>query len=33
MYCTGIDPFTNKEVFIARHLKDRKFCTAIRWSM
>lgn len=24
MYYTGIDPFTRQEVFIARHLRDRK---------
>src|SRR5437870_5585266 len=29
MYYTGIDPFTNKEVYIARHLKDRKMQRAL----
>jgi hypothetical protein len=29
MYYTGIDPFANKEVFIARHLKDRKMQRAL----
>jgi hypothetical protein len=24
MYYTGIDPFTNQEVFVARQRKDRK---------
>jgi uncharacterized radical SAM protein YgiQ len=29
MYYTGIDPFTRKEVFIARHLGDRKLQRAL----
>ncbi|MGE3803360.1 MAG: YgiQ family radical SAM protein [Gemmataceae bacterium] len=29
MYYTGIDPFTNKEVYIARHLRDRKLQRAL----
>ena len=24
MYHTGLDPFTGEEVFIAKHLRDRK---------
>ena len=29
MYYTGMDPFTRKEVFIARHLRDRKLQRAL----
>jgi hypothetical protein len=29
MYYTGIDPFTKQEVFVARHLKDRKLQRAL----
>src|SRR5207245_9393299 len=29
MYYTGIDPFTNQEVFVARHLRDRKLQRAL----
>jgi Domain of unknown function (DUF3362) len=29
MYYTGIDPFTGKEVYIARQLKDRKMQRAL----
>src|SRR6516165_6944092 len=29
MFCTGIDPFTKQEVYIARHLKDRKLQRAL----
>src|SRR5262249_24107603 len=29
MYYTGIDPFTNKEVYIARHMRDRKVQRAL----
>ena len=29
MYYTGIDPFTKQEVYIARHLKDRKMQRAL----
>jgi uncharacterized radical SAM protein YgiQ len=29
MYHTGIDPFTGKEVYIARHLRDRKMQRAL----
>src|SRR5262249_827005 len=29
MYYTGVDPFTGKEVYIARHLKDRKMQRAL----
>ncbi len=29
MYYTGFDPFTGEEVFIARHLKDRKLQRAL----
>ena len=29
MYYTGIDPFSNKEVYIARHLRDRKLQRAL----
>ena len=29
MYHTGLDPFTKKEVFIARHLRDRKLQRAL----
>src|SRR5262245_49219542 len=29
MYYTGIDPFTKQEVFIARHLRDRKLQRAL----
>ena len=29
MYYTGLDPFTKKEVFIARHLRDRKLQRAL----
>ncbi len=29
MYHTGIDPFTNKPVYIARHLRDRKLQRAL----
>jgi hypothetical protein len=25
MYCTGLDPFTMKEVYIAKQMRDRKF--------
>jgi hypothetical protein len=26
---TGLDPFTGKEVFVARHLRNRKFQRAL----
>jgi hypothetical protein len=29
MYYTGIDPFTKQEVYIARHLRDRKLQRAL----
>jgi uncharacterized radical SAM protein YgiQ len=29
MYYTGIDPFTGKEVYVARHLRDRKLQRAL----
>jgi hypothetical protein len=29
MYYTGIDPFTKQEVFVARHLRDRKLQRAL----
>jgi Domain of unknown function (DUF3362) len=29
VYYTGIDPFTKQEVFIARHLRDRKMQRAL----
>lgn len=29
MYYTGLDPFTKQEVFIARHLRDRKLQRAL----
>src|SRR5438445_1153580 len=29
MYYTGIDPFTKQEVYIARHLKDRRLQRAL----
>jgi Domain of unknown function (DUF3362) len=29
MYYTGMDPFTKQEVFIARHLRDRKLQRAL----
>ena len=29
LYYTGIDPFSKKEVYIARHLKDRKWQRAL----
>jgi radical SAM superfamily enzyme YgiQ (UPF0313 family) len=29
MYYTGIDPFTKEEVFVARHLKDRRLQRAL----
>jgi hypothetical protein len=29
MYYTGIDPFTQQEVFVARHLRDRKLQRAL----
>jgi Domain of unknown function (DUF3362) len=29
MYYTGIDPLTKQEVYIARHLKDRKLQRAV----
>jgi uncharacterized radical SAM protein YgiQ len=29
MYYTGIDPFSNQEVFVARHLRDRKLQRAL----
>jgi hypothetical protein len=29
MYHTGIDPFTGQEVFIAKHLRDRKMQRAL----
>ncbi len=29
MYYTGIDPFTKKPVYIARHLRDRKLQRAL----
>jgi radical SAM superfamily enzyme YgiQ (UPF0313 family) len=29
MYYTGIDPFTNQQVFVARHLRDRKLQRAL----
>src|ERR1700730_174069 len=29
MYYTGIDPFTKQEVYVARHLKDRKLQRAL----
>jgi hypothetical protein len=29
MYYTGIDPFTRQEVYVARHVKDRKLQRAL----
>lgn len=29
MYYTGLDPFTKKEVYVARHLRDRKLQRAL----
>ena len=29
MYYTGIDPFTKEEVYVARHLRDRKLQRAL----
>jgi len=29
MYYTGVDPFTNQEVFVARHLRNRKLQRAL----
>jgi hypothetical protein len=29
MYYTGLDPFTGREVYVARHLRDRKLQRAI----
>jgi hypothetical protein len=29
MYCTGLDPFTKRPVYIARYLKDRKLQRAL----
>ena len=29
MYYTGVDPFSGKEVFVARHLRDRKLQRAL----
>jgi hypothetical protein len=29
MYYTGIDPFTGQEVFVAKHLRDRKLQRAL----
>src|SRR5213076_3103967 len=29
MYYTGIDPFTKQEVYVARHLRDRKLQRAL----
>src|SRR5437899_720270 len=29
MYYTGIDPFSKQEVFVARHLRDRKLQRAL----
>ena len=29
MYYTGIDPFSNQEVYVARHLRDRKLQRAL----
>jgi hypothetical protein len=29
MYYTGLDPFTGQEVYVARHLKDRKLQRAL----
>jgi hypothetical protein len=29
MYYTGIDPFTREEVYVARHLRDRKMQRAL----
>ena len=29
MYYTGIDPFTKKPVYIAKHLRDRKLQRAL----
>ncbi len=29
MYYTGIDPFTGQEVYVARHLRDRKLQRAL----
>ena len=29
MYYTGIDPFTRQEVYVARHLRDRKLQRAL----
>ena len=32
MYSTGLDPFTGEEVYIARHLRDRKLQRALDWT-
>ncbi len=29
MYCTGVDPFSGREVFVARGLRDRKMQRAL----
>jgi hypothetical protein len=29
IYCTGIDPFTKEQVYVARHLRDRKLQRAL----
>jgi hypothetical protein len=29
MYYTGIDPFSKEEVYVARHLRDRKLQRAL----
>ena len=29
MYYTGLDPFTGQEVYVARHLRDRKLQRAL----
>jgi hypothetical protein len=29
MYDTGLDPFTGQEVYVARHLRDRKLQRAL----
>ena len=29
MYYTGIDPFTGREVYVAKHLRDRKLQRAL----
>jgi hypothetical protein len=29
MYCTGIDPYSKQEVYVARNLRDRKLLRAV----